>query len=189
MMDNFDLTKKVKELRTRRGLSQEQLADLTYLSLRTIQRIENGENVPRGDTLKRLAVALNVSPDDIIDWRIQEDRNVLFMLNFSQFGLLAFPLLGIIIPLAIWIIKKDKVKDVDEVGKSILNFQISWVIALSFSFITTLLLSQKVHFGIGVLEVVIADFYIYAVLVILINAIKIRKGKGVQYKPAFRFLQ
>jgi len=124
-MDNFDLTKKVKELRTRRGLSQEQLADLTLLSLRTIQRIENGENVPRGDTLKRLAVALNVSPDEIIDWRVQEDRNVLFMLNFSQLGLLAFPLLGIIIPLAIWIIKKDKVKDVDEVGKSILNFQLS----------------------------------------------------------------
>ncbi|HEY5592481.1 MAG TPA: helix-turn-helix transcriptional regulator, partial [Paludibacter sp.] len=91
-MDNFDLTKKVKELRTRRGLSQEQLADLTLLSLRTIQRIENGENVPRGDTLKRLAVALNVSPDEIIDWRVQEDRNVLFMLNFSQLGLLAFPL-------------------------------------------------------------------------------------------------
>ena len=188
-MDNFDLTKKVKELRTRRGLSQEQLADLTLLSLRTIQRIENGENVPRGDTLKRLAVALNVSPDEIIDWQVEEDRNVLFLLNFSQLGLLAFPLLGIIIPLAIWIIKKDKVKDVDVVGKAILNFQFSWVIALCFSFIMTLLISQKFHFGLGVLEVIIADFYIYAVMVILISAIKIRKGKVVQYKPAFRFLQ
>lgn len=188
-MDNFDLTKKVKELRTRRGLSQEQLADLTSLSLRTIQRIENGENVPRGDTLKRLAGALNVSPDEIIDWQVQEDRNVLFMLNFSQLGLLAFPLLGIIIPLAIWIIKKDKVKDVNEVGKSILNFQISWAIALCISFIAILLFSQIFHYGIGLLVVIIADFYIYAVMVILISAIKIRKGKVVQYKPAFRFLQ
>lgn len=181
-MENFDLTKKVKELRTRKGLSQEQLADLTLLSLRTIQRIENGENVPRGDTLKRLAVALSVSPDEIIDWRVQEDRNVLFMLNFSQLGLLAFPLLGVIIPLAIWIIKKDIIKDVDEVGKAIMNFQISWVILFSISFITTFIFN-------GNFQVTIAVFYFYAVMFIMINAIKIRKGKAVKYKPAFRFLQ
>jgi uncharacterized Tic20 family protein len=188
-MDSFDLTKKIKELRTRRGLSQEKLADLSLLSLRTIQRIENGQNIPRGDTLKRLAVALNVSPGEIIDWQVQEDKNVLFMLNFSQIGLLAFPLLGIIIPLVIWILKKDKIKDVEEVGKSILNFQISWVMALSISFILIILLSQIFRFGVGMIEFIIVDFYIYAILIVSINAIKIRKGKKVQYKPAFRFLQ
>jgi transcriptional regulator with XRE-family HTH domain len=51
--------KKVKDLRTKQGLSQEELAEKTGLSLRTIQRIENGESIPRGDTLKRLSVNSN----------------------------------------------------------------------------------------------------------------------------------
>jgi uncharacterized Tic20 family protein len=188
-MENFDLTKKVKELRTRKGLSQEQLADLSLLSLRTIQRIENGENVPRGDTLKRLAVTLQVSPDEIIDWQVQEDKNVLIMLNISQLGFLAFPLLGVVIPLAIWILKKDKVKDVDEVGKSILNFQISWAISIFICYIlffSTLFIHSFIGFG-GIGLIVI--FYIYAIIVVLFNAIKIRNGKRVQYKPAFHFLK
>ena len=123
-MKNVDLFKKVKELRLKRGLSQQQLADDAKLSLRTIQRIEKGETVPRGDTLKMLAIGLNVSLDEIIDWQVQEDRNVLIILNLSQLGFLAFPILGVALPLALWILKKEKVKDVNEVGIVILNFQI-----------------------------------------------------------------
>jgi transcriptional regulator with XRE-family HTH domain len=52
-MENLELQKRVKELRIKKGLSQEELADNTALSLRTIQRIENKETVPRGDTLKK----------------------------------------------------------------------------------------------------------------------------------------
>lgn len=36
------------------------------LSLRTIQRIENGESERTGDTLKRLSNALDVNPDELI---------------------------------------------------------------------------------------------------------------------------
>ena len=54
---------KIKDLRKRRGLSQEELAEKSGLSLRTIQRIENGETDPRGDSLRRLAAALETSPD------------------------------------------------------------------------------------------------------------------------------
>ena len=66
-MENSELQKRVKELRIRKGFSQEELADKSGLSLRTIQRMENGDTYPRGDTLKRLAIALQVSPDKIID--------------------------------------------------------------------------------------------------------------------------
>ena len=131
-MENLELQKRVKDLRIKQGLSQEELADKTGLSLRTIQRIENGESVPRGDTLKRLAVALKVSPDDVIEWRVQEDKNILTMLNLSQLGFLAFPLLGTIIPLAIWVIKKDKIRNIDSIGKFILKFQITLMIIIFF---------------------------------------------------------
>ena len=66
-MKNLELSKKIKELRTRKGLSQEELSEESGLSLRTIQRIENGETEPRGDSLKKLATSLGASPDELID--------------------------------------------------------------------------------------------------------------------------
>lgn len=102
-MKNKVLAIRIKDLRNRNGFSQEELAEKTGLSLRTIQRIENGETEPRGDSLKRIATTFGVTPDEITDWQVIEDKNVLTMLNLSQLGFLAFPLLGIIIPLAIWI--------------------------------------------------------------------------------------
>src|SRR5689334_17972688 len=109
-MEILELQKRVKDQRIRLGLSQEELAEKTGLSLRTVQRIENGESVPRGDTLRRLSIALQSSPDELIDWQVQEDKNVVTILNLSQLGFVAFPILGIIIPLAIWILQKDKTK-------------------------------------------------------------------------------
>ena len=76
---SYNLAQRVKELRNRKGISQEILAEESGLSLRTIQRIENNETVPRGDTLKRLAIALDTSPDEIIDWKILEDQNYLIL--------------------------------------------------------------------------------------------------------------
>ena len=45
-MNNQNLANKIKELRSRKGLSQEQLSEDSKLSLRTIQRIEKGESIP-----------------------------------------------------------------------------------------------------------------------------------------------
>ena len=60
-MNNLNLAQRVKDLRNRKGISQENLAEESGLSLRTIQRIENNETVPRGDTLKKLSIALETS--------------------------------------------------------------------------------------------------------------------------------
>ena len=129
-MKNKDLAKRVKELRKRSSMSQELLAENSGLSLRTVQRIENGETQPTGDSIKRLSSGLNVTPNELIDWQFIEDNKALLLLNLSQLGFVAFPLLGTLIPLIIWISKKDKIKDIDLVGKSILNFQISWTLFL-----------------------------------------------------------
>jgi len=55
----------IKELRLRSGLSQEKLAEVSGLSLRSIQRIENNNTIPRGDSLKRIAEALKVSIEEL----------------------------------------------------------------------------------------------------------------------------
>ena len=51
------IAKNLKKLRATRGMSQEYLADESRVSLRTIQRIENNESEPTGETIKRIAIA------------------------------------------------------------------------------------------------------------------------------------
>lgn len=65
-METQNLAKKVKELRALRGMSQEYLAEESHVSLRTIQRIESCESVPTGETIKRIASALDVSMNELI---------------------------------------------------------------------------------------------------------------------------
>ena len=71
-MKRKNLAQAVKDLRKRKGFSQEELAEISGLSLRTIQRIENGETKPTGETLKRISNALDISPDKLFDWSIKE---------------------------------------------------------------------------------------------------------------------
>ncbi|MCB2410111.1 helix-turn-helix domain-containing protein [Hymenobacter lucidus] len=51
---------RINAIRKSKGLSQEVLAERSGVSLRTIQRVEQGETVPRGHTLHALAAALEV---------------------------------------------------------------------------------------------------------------------------------
>ncbi|UOQ75338.1 helix-turn-helix domain-containing protein [Hymenobacter sp. 5516J-16] len=51
---------RIATIRKSKGLSQEVLAEQSGVSLRTIQRVEQGDTVPRGFTLQALATALEV---------------------------------------------------------------------------------------------------------------------------------
>ncbi|WP_109301857.1 helix-turn-helix domain-containing protein [Aquimarina sp. AU474] len=191
-MKNNEQARRIKEIRNRKGFSQEELSEESGLSLRTIQRIENGETTPHGDSLKKLAIALQVSPDDIIDWQIREDNSLIAMLNLSQLGFLAFPLLGILIPLVIWILNKDKIKNMNSVGKSILNFQISWTLSL---FIFNILIAVGALLVMGnlretILSVIIVTvvLYIFNLFMIIKNTIFYNKKDMVNYKPTLNFL-
>ncbi len=193
-MKNSDLAKRVKELRNRRGLSQELLAENSGLGLRTIQRIENGETEPRGDTLRRLANALDAYPDEIIDWTISEDKGFLMALNLSALGFILFPLLGIIIPLILWISKKDKIKHVNQISKEILNFQISWTIIVILTFLYFIgsmyyRFSQAGDISPALMGNPVTKFtvygflYLYNFILIIINTINIGNEKKVKYFP------
>lgn len=200
-MKNTELAKKIKELRTRKGLSQDELATTSQLNLRTIQRIESGETEPRGDTLKRLAKALEVTPDELIDWAEEEDTAMLMLLNISALSFIIFPLLGIIIPLVLWMSKKDKVKNFNATGKKLLNFQISWCIAffliyvlffMAFIFHLKILPSSPSFFNLGGNESIILMMpvlYVLNIILIVFNAIRSYKNKNVIYQPAIPFLR
>jgi len=197
-MKNTELAKKIKELRSRKGMSQEELAETSGLNLRTIQRIENGETEARGDSMKRLARALNVTPDELIDWAEEEDRGFLAFLNLSALSFLAFPLLGIIIPLALWFMKKDKIKNLNHTGKKLINFQITWCMAF-FGIFVFLFLGSVMHLGLpfsmlnlGGIELIVLFvplLYGLNILLIIINAVRSYNNQKVYYKPAIPFLR
>jgi transcriptional regulator with XRE-family HTH domain len=63
---------KVKSLRLARAWSQEQLAELASLSVRTVQRIENGEQASL-ETLSALAAAFDVTVTDLSDQQTQPE--------------------------------------------------------------------------------------------------------------------
>ena len=61
--------RRLKSLRTGRGLTQEQLADATELSIESISNMERGIFGPRFDNLERIAAALGVEVMDLFDFR------------------------------------------------------------------------------------------------------------------------
>ena len=72
-MNNEKLSQSVKELRKEKSFSQEELAKKSGLSLRTIQRLENGETEPTGETLKRISAVLDLTPNELLDWGNQKE--------------------------------------------------------------------------------------------------------------------
>ena len=191
-MTQNEIGKRVTEERVRLGMSQEDLAGESLLSLRTIQRIESGQTSPRGDTLKRLATALKVPVEDLIDSELQEDMNLVVLMNLTQLAFLAFPLLGLIIPLIIWLTNRNRVRDVDEVGQSILNFQTSWSILLfsitMLGLASILILGKVSHVVFYAYAISMGALYPYNLFQILSNIHRYRKHGEVRYAPAIKFL-
>ena len=204
-MKNNELAQRLKTLRNRKGFSQEELSEKAGLSLRTIQRIENGETEPRGDSLKRLALAFDVPLDEIVDWTIQEDNGFVSSLNLSALSFIIFPLLGILVPLIIWISKKDKIKKVNEVAKDLLNFQITWTmiffvgfIGVSLNFFSSMdiqgdvspsMISAHMTSRLTINLVFIGAMYLFNVIMIVINSVRINKDKDTFYFPKIGFLR
>ena len=62
-MDTKDV---ILELRTKNGLSQDELAEKVFVTRQAVSRWENGETVPNTDTLKRLSALFDVSINTLL---------------------------------------------------------------------------------------------------------------------------
>ncbi len=63
-----NITKNLRKLREAKGLSQEKLARMADVANNTIIKIEAGKNQnPTLDTLRKIAKALDVSVDELIN--------------------------------------------------------------------------------------------------------------------------
>jgi transcriptional regulator with XRE-family HTH domain len=119
--------KLIKELRIKKGMTQEELADHTELSARTIQRIENGEVDPRAYTLQMIAKALEVDfsiftgneSDEDKDLEDVNKRNWMALIHLSGLLPLFFPTIIILN------LKKAEIEEITDHYHSVISFQLT----------------------------------------------------------------
>lgn len=71
------IAKKISETRKIKGLTQEDLAEQSKINLRTIQRIENSENEPRGKTLQLICDVLDIDMQQLFpNDTLSEEKNI-----------------------------------------------------------------------------------------------------------------
>ncbi|MGG8495206.1 DUF4870 domain-containing protein [Tenacibaculum sp. TC6] len=87
---------------------------------------------------------------------------------------------GLIVPLIIWAVKKDEVVDMDEHGRSIINFRITMFLYL------LICIPLVILFGLGLVGMlVIGAFYL---IYPIINAIKASNNEQPSYPFTIKFI-
>jgi len=57
---------RLRDLRVRRALTQEELAERSDIAVSTVIRIERNQVEPHGSTIRKLAEALGVDPHELV---------------------------------------------------------------------------------------------------------------------------
>jgi transcriptional regulator with XRE-family HTH domain len=150
-MEYMNVGARIKQLRLLAGLSQDQLAEHSGLSLRSIQRIEHGDTVPRGDSLQRISKALNVTVETLTRYRevaataeraeMKDDPKIPLIIILSAFGYLWHPLLGVISPGILWLIFRNSTIGVQEMGVKVIRLRLLFCLILALVY--AYLFSQK----------------------------------------------
>lgn len=147
---------KISQLRKEKAWSQEDLAERSGISVRTIQRIENNGSKPRPFTLQTLAKALEVEVSRLLKQEEKAEQepaidfSILRQINLAVFVHVILPLGNIFLPLIIW--RKNRQSAlVKEVGSKIITVQILWTLTTLLLLVLTplisLLISGEVQVG------------------------------------------
>ncbi len=183
------LTSKLAALRRKKGLSQEQLSNLSGISVRTIQRIEKGIVEAHVTTIKILADCLEVDVENLLGAESSATSETVANANklspaFHALALagMFFPVLNIILPGVLWLIKKDDSINYDFHGKQVVNFQLT----MSFFCFPAILL-MIYYFPLGFPLFLL--LYFYAITMSLINLFKSIKQQPTRYPFSYIFFR
>jgi len=163
----------IKELRIKKGLTQEELAEKTELSARTIQRIEKGEVDPRAYSLQMIANALDVDfslfvEDEAILDKEKKSKNdiILGLVHLSGIFLILIP------TILIWNNKKNKVENITNHFKVVISFQIFMWLVFLIGFIQYYMLGMPYMFYAGAISTVFFS---------IMNTINVLNNKPYSY--------
>jgi uncharacterized Tic20 family protein len=190
-MDKISIAKKIVHYRKQKGMTQEALAEITGLNVRTVQRIEAGEVDPRLYTLKSIADALQVNLEELLPEPTQHELNQLAVLHITPIGFFLFPVIGnVLLPFIFWMMKREEINGINKHGKDILNGQLTYSILMSLLFGIQIVFALTAIFlpGDPMLIKLLMNFPVLIVvgmslsilvfgIVPAINAIKVYNGK------------
>ncbi|SHF34931.1 hypothetical protein SAMN03080594_103431 [Arenibacter palladensis] len=109
-----------------------------------------------------------------------ENRQLLVLTHLSQLLDIVTGFGGFIVPLILWLTQKDTVMNMDENGKSIINFQISMFLYILICIPLILLL------GIGIVGII--AIAVLCFVFPIVNAIKVSNGEKPHYPLSIKFV-
>lgn len=161
---------KILEIRKSKGLTQEELAELSKVNLRTIQRIENNENEPRGNTLNLICDVLEMNSDYFTS-NIEPNKGK-FIGSLLVNGVFLV-LLNLLLMLIIGFLTLDSNANINSrVGALLLSFFIPFFIVLLTQKMNAL--ERMLKFGTG--------FLLYIILLLTVQGF--REGFSAGYRTA-----
>jgi uncharacterized Tic20 family protein len=111
---------------------------------------------------------------------MREDNQLIVITHLSQLVTLVTGFGSLLIPLILWLTQKDKVYQMDEHGKNIVNFQLSLIVYFIICIPLILLL------GLGIIGFIILG--IISIIFPILNAIKASNGEIPKYPISFNFI-
>jgi uncharacterized Tic20 family protein len=110
----------------------------------------------------------------------KDERTWSMLCHISTFCGLIIPFGNILVPLIIWLIKKEELPFVEDQGKEVLNFQISMIIYLICSaFLCIILIGIPILIGL----------FIFDFIITIIAAISANDGKSYRYPINLRLIK
>lgn len=174
---------KVKFYREKQNLTQTELAEKSGLSLRTIQRVENG-NTPKGFTIKTLAEALEVDTESLSSKKIELDR--VKIINISVFSFLIIPFGNIIIPTILTF--RSKNETTKSLGKEIISIQIIWTVIMCLLLIISSFIQHWLSIKISLIYIVLSLFFSINIFIVIKNAISLATKNKLCISLNFKLL-
>lgn len=179
------------------NLTQEELAEKSGISVRTIQRIESGTK-PKGYTLKALAAALGISEKDLSAPIVVKDEikveeailaikdnevinyRLIKIINLSSIPVCWLPVANFLPPLLLMFFTKQR----SPIVKQIISLQIILAVILPIILMIVILLKLgKSSVMVTMVLLVLANIYM-----ILRNAYQIDKRESLYYRLDFSII-
>ncbi|OPB95147.1 XRE family transcriptional regulator [Elizabethkingia meningoseptica] len=177
---------RVKILREGKNMTQNQLAEKSGLSLRTVQRIEAG-SILKGFSLKTIAEALEVHPGDLKETPEEPaDISRAKLINLSALSGLIIPYGGIIVPAVLTYKTKDSKNK--ELGKSIICIQIIIAVILSVAMIASPFIQKALSLKFPLFIVLLIFILCVKLYVIIRNGISLNTKSDLAIKLKTSFL-
>lgn len=188
---------KLKNIRESQNLTQEELSEKSGISVRTIQRIEAGQE-PKGYTLRVLAQTLEISEKELQNTSSETeisqsivhqpnnekteeiDFSKVKLINLSSLPFVVLPVLNIVVPVILMYVLKMKYPII----KQIISVQILWTIIAPIVFMIGIFLKLGRQFTLALIVVIILS----NIFIIIRNAMEIDRGEKLYYRLNFSFL-